>query len=219
MGIARVVLWQLRQRERQAQRGEAIAPAPGRIGQRLVAIESVGPQHQLLHEAQVPVGHIKVAALTRQRTGLSHDGRAHEHRVAVLVVIGHGFAHLPRCVEAQIGHLANCSNVARVTGATGQLGEHNVARHHQRIGAREAVFAAIYIGLNEATHIIHVAQTGAGDQRDGIDVEGLIEVMAIVHGQGISQLTGRAGAAAIEFGMGIGPGDGAQFGHPVGGRA
>jgi hypothetical protein len=78
-------------------------------------------------------------ALTGERAGLRKDGRAHEQRVAELVVIGHGILHLSRGIEAEIGRGAHALRVAHVAGAARELREQHVSCEHQGVWPREAV--------------------------------------------------------------------------------
>ncbi len=82
-------------------------------------VEAIGTQHQVLHEGHVPRRHVEIFALARQSTRLRRDGRAHEHRVAVLIVIGHRLLHVAVGVEAEIGNAPNQLHIARIAGAAG----------------------------------------------------------------------------------------------------
>src|ERR1700733_2258908 len=97
-----------------------------------------------------------------------------------MVVVGHGFEHLPRCAESQIGQLAYDSDVAWAPGSAGQFGEDDMASHHELTRVRQSVLCAVDIGFDYPSHIFDVAKPYARDQRDGPDIPGLIEIVAIV---------------------------------------
>ncbi len=153
----------------------------------------------MLHEAQMPIGHVEVTLLPRQGAGLRNDDGAHEHRVAELIVIGHGLEHLPRGIESEIGHLPDHGDIARVSRFAGKFREHDVACHDQSAGTGKAILSAVEIGLDEPADILELAKPGACDQRNRADIPGLIKIPAVLGRKLLGQLPRRARATPFEL--------------------
>ena len=84
-----MVVGPVAQGQRQAERREAVAAAPGGLAQRRMPIEAVAPQAELAHRGEVRGGGVEVLPLAGQLAGRRQDRPGHEDRVAHLVVIRH----------------------------------------------------------------------------------------------------------------------------------
>ena len=161
----------------------------------------------------MPVGQLEVALLARQRAGLRDDDGAHEYRIAELIVVGHGLEHLPGGIESEIADPAHQGGVARIAGPAGQFRKDDVAPQYQLTRMRQAILAAIDVGLGESLYILEITQPHACDQRNGVDVPGLAEIMTVRHCQLCGELPRRECAAALQFRMRFGVFDVAAAKH------
>ena len=152
----------------------------------------------------MPLGDVEVLALAGQRAGLRGDRRAHEHRVAELVVVRHGLEHRAALVEAQVRDSAHERRVARVAGPARELGEHDVAGHRQRIRTREAVLRPVDVRLDERAHRVDLAELQPAKQRDRIDVGGVGEVVPVLLGQLREQVARTAREPTLDLAMRVG---------------
>jgi hypothetical protein len=92
-----------------------------------MAVKTVRPEIELLHEPEMTRGHVKVPSLSCQLAGFGENRDTHENRVAHLVMKRHGFLHFACLRESEIGCFTNQVYITSVPGALRQLGEDQVA--------------------------------------------------------------------------------------------
>ncbi len=92
-------------------------------------------------------------------------------------------------------------------GPAGQFRKDDVAPQHQFARVRQAVLVAVDIGLDQPLHVLEIPQPRTRDQRNGIDVPRLVEVVSVGYRQFFGELPWRARAAALQFGVSLGGGD------------
>src|SRR5438093_12467830 len=145
-----------------------MAAAPSQIDERRVAIETVGPQVELLHERQMTHSHLEISGVSGQLAGFDKKRNGHKYRVTHLIVERHRLLHLAGLGESKTGCLSHQFDVTRISGTLGQLREYKMAGQRLAVASLKRIFRPVGIrrgkplalGTEAETHLDHHRHSG-----------------------------------------------------------
>ena len=207
-----MLLRELRQGQRQAERRERIAAPPCGVRGRLMAIETVRPEHDLLHERDVTGRHVEVAPLAGERAGHGQDRHVHEQRIAPAAVQRHELTELAVLGEAAGRRAQHQRLRAIVAGLARVLEEQQMRRERGLRRTREAVLRAVEVGRQQARDLVPFAESQPADERHGGDVGRLRELVSVDARQFLGERSRRSRQPAVELLVRVRDGDACREG-------